>query len=142
MEIKSRLKKNIIRLMVHIGYFISLFIIGLILTYIVTWIALRIMPNSNLNEIITWGGIFVFVTVSLIDTILVFSGRASPAIFLLVLPFALFLVIICTIKYAFEKMPIKTIFESMKDIFKAELVVDSNDNAINSIANGLCRRYH
>jgi hypothetical protein len=143
---KSRLKENIIRMMVHIGYFISLFTIGLILTSIFTWTILQIMPNSNLNEIITWSGILVFVTISLIDTTLVFSGKTSPAIILMVLPFVLLFVVVYTIKYTFEKMPIEVMFKLMKSNFKAdfkaELMVDSNNNTINSITNGLCKKYH
>jgi len=143
METKFKLKENIIRLGVHVGYFISLFIVGLILTYIVIQIALQVMLNRDLTEMITWAGIIVFVTISLIDTLLVFNGKLSPAIIVLVLPFVLLYAVWHAVKYAFDRMPLKTIFETIKEIFKAGFVVnDSGDNAINSIANGLYKKYH
>jgi multisubunit Na+/H+ antiporter MnhE subunit len=142
MEIKFKLKENIIKLIVHTGYFLSLFIIGLILTYIVTRAALQFMPGGDLNAIITWGGIIVFAALSLIDIGLVFNKKVSPAIILLGLPVAAVIVIWRAIKYALkyalpEKISFKFVFETTKDIFKLE-----NDNALNSIANNLCKKHY
>ncbi|WNY22732.1 hypothetical protein MmiHf6_00170 [Methanimicrococcus hongohii] len=138
MEAKKSTTESILwvtaKILAHVGYFIALFIFGLLIAFAITYVITSVNPGMEIATI-QLTTIMVFSAICLIDIGLVFSNKISPGILLIVL-FILSILVICVGIAAIIKQATKSEFV---DILKYKLSPysgqrDPEENMINVLA--------